>query len=86
MSTLKVSPGYTCINEEFEASLRRAFVDSKCDFIILDDRHQRFLIESVNFGVEQGWLKGSWAGADEQDEHMRFRLTKKGQEHFGLDS
>ena len=49
MSDLTISPGYSTIEEEFEASLRRAFFDNKCDYIVLYDHHQQFLWENTTF-------------------------------------
>ena len=82
---LVVSPGYESIEEEFEASLRRAFVDDKADYIVLYDRRERFLWESAAYGTERGWLDSGTllSDADEQSSEMRFRLTDKGRLHFG---
>ncbi len=33
---------------EYEAALRRAFVDRRCDFIMIDSRRQEFQIKSAN--------------------------------------
>lgn len=85
MSDLKISPGYDTIEQEFEASLRRAFVDGKADYIVLYDRRQRFLWESANYGMIQGWLTdGQLLQLDEQSSEVRFRLTPEGRKHFGL--
>lgn len=84
--TSKPSPDYTNIESEFEASLRRAFVDGHADYIVLYDRRERFLWESVWYAQEQGWLNDGklLSDADEQSSEARFRLTAKGREHFGL--
>jgi hypothetical protein len=86
MSELKVSPGYAKIEEEFEASLKRAFVDHEADYIVLYDKRQRFLFESVAYGQEKGWLGSIEEHEfDEQDTEWRIRLTDAGKEHFGIE-
>jgi hypothetical protein len=85
VSTLTVSAGYKTIEEEFEASLRRAFVDHKCDYIVLYDRRQQFLFESAAYGQEKGWLTAiEEVELDEQSTEWRLRLTPEGRQHFGL--
>lgn len=75
--------------EELEASLRRAFVDQRADFIILDSAHQKFLIESALFGFNQGWLTEKvnepppWPSQDGAS--IEYRLTEAGRKHFGLE-
>lgn len=80
----KPSVGYADIEAEFEASLRRAFVGHRADYIILDDRRQCFLGESAAYGVEQGWLTEQFVELDSQSSELRFRLTDKGRVHFGM--
>jgi hypothetical protein len=80
------SAGYDSIEQEFEASLRRAFVDHRADFIIIDDRRQRFRGESATFGEERGWLNGRLVQLDDQTSEIRYRLTESGRAHFGLEA
>jgi hypothetical protein len=85
MSDLKISPGYATIEEEFEASLRRAFVDGHTDFIILESRRERFRMECAAYGQKQGWLTDyEEVGPDEQSLVWILRLTEVGKKHFGL--
>jgi len=80
--------------EELEASLKRAFGDGKADYIEMDGHscRSRFLVESVDYGVNQGWIyrakdkneddvlgagMGQWSA-------MTYRLTAKGKKYFGL--
>lgn len=69
---------------ELEASLKRAFVDNRADYIILDDRRERFLIEGAMLGVEKGWLNEEFVEIDDQYSQLRCRLTEEGRKHFGL--
>lgn len=71
-------------NAEYEASLRRAFVAGRADYIIIDDRRQRFLIEGADYGLRQGWLSAQQVDIDDQSTQIRYRLTAAGREHFGL--
>lgn len=71
-------------DDELEAALKRAFVDGKADYIILDDRRQRFLIESACLGVEKGWLDEEFVEIEEQYSQLRYRLTDDGRKHFGV--
>jgi hypothetical protein len=84
MVELKVSPGFNTIEEEFEASLRKAFVDCKAKKIIIDSRHKHFQLASANFGIEKGWLEGTLVEYDEQSSAYEFRLTEVGKKYFGL--
>lgn len=81
-------------NEDLEASLKRAFADRRADFIIMDGQTMRnqFLVDSVNYGIGQGWLK---PGEDiDEDKALgqglgqyfayTYRLTEKGAKHFGV--
>ncbi len=68
---------------ELEDALRRAFVNHRCDFIIIDDRRQRFLIESAALGERKGWLAFELCDTDEQSTQWRYRLTPAGRAHFG---
>jgi hypothetical protein len=71
-------------NAEPEAALRRAFVDHHADYIVITSRRQQFQIESANYGIGQGWLKGEWDERDEQSAAWICRLTDQGRKHFGL--
>lgn len=81
-------------NEDLEASLKRAFADGRADYIIMDGQTMRnqFLVDSVNYGIEKGWLK---PGKDiDEDEVLgqglgqyfayTYRLTEKGTKYFGV--
>ena len=69
---------------EHEAALRRAFVDGRCDYIVIDSIHQRFQMDGVRAGLKCGWLTGEEKQIDEQDTQLRYRLTDTGRAHFGL--
>lgn len=85
MSRLKVSPGYRTIEDEFEASIRRAFVEGKADYISLYSRHQIFLCESAIYAEQRGWITGKLIQLDEQSSEMRYRLTNEGKKYFKLE-
>ena len=89
MNKLRVSPGYASIEDEFEATLRRAFVDNsdgtiKVDFIIVDSRRQLYLLECINWAVRKGWLSQKLNQIEEQYSRLEGRLTLRGKQHFGL--
>ena len=78
--------------EEFEASLRRAFVDRGADYIQVDghDLRNEFLRKSLRYGIDEGWLQrgkdldeddilGSGEG---QSLAYTYRLTDKGKRVF----
>lgn len=67
-----------------EAMLRRAFVDHRADYVVISSRRQQAQIESVNYGIERGWLTGEWDESDEQSTAFICRLTTAGRKHFGL--
>lgn len=71
-------------NTEKEAMLRRAFVDGRADFVMISSRREWRQIQSVNYGVDQGWLKSQWHDEDEQSTYITYRLTPDGRKHFGL--
>lgn len=71
---------------ELEGALRRAFVDHRADFIVIDSRKQVFQIASADLGINRGWLKGEWHEEDEQSTALVCRLTPKGRKHFGMQS
>ncbi len=77
-------PQYTTIEQEFEDSLRHAFVYQKADFIFYDSRRQVFLAECVNYGIYKGWLTGFLNEIEEQYSRFEVRLTPEGKRHFGL--
>lgn len=72
------------LEEEYEASLRRAFVDGRADYIILNDRRQQFLIECAAWGQQKGWLGPVEELGDSQSTEWHLRLTLEGKRHFGL--
>lgn len=84
MSDLKISAGYNTIEEEFEDSLRRSFVNNFADYIVIYDKRHRFLFESAAYGERLGWLSSEFVELDEQSSEMRYRLTEAGKKHFGL--
>lgn len=85
MSTLSVSPGYQTIEEEFEASLRKAFVDKRMPRIAIYSRRQQFQFESAAFGEEKGWLRQlGLVQLDEQSSEFQYELTAYGKRHFGI--
>ena len=72
--------------DEYEQSLRRAFVDRRADYIVITSRRERFQIEAANYGIEQGWLSGELDDRDVQSTAWVLRLTQQGREHFGLEA
>lgn len=95
MSDLTVSPGYATIEEEFEASLRRAFVDGKANYLWVDSAREppylwvysareRFRIESAAYGVERGWLEADLVEVHAHFSYVMWTLTDFGKKHFGL--
>lgn len=62
---------------EKEAMLRRAFVDRKADYIVIDNRRQQNQIEAANYGLDKGWLSSQWHD-DGQCTAVTFRLTSEG--------
>ena len=71
-------------DNEKEAMLRRAFVDHRADYIIIESRRERRQIESAAYGEERGWLKSAWRGDDPQSRYLEYRLTDEGREYFGI--
>lgn len=81
-------------DKDLEASLKRAFADRGANFIIVDGHTMRnqFLVDGVNYGLEQGWLKpGKDIDEDEILGHglgqylaYTYVLTDKGREYFGV--
>lgn len=71
-------------DDELEDALKRAFVDGKAPYVILDDRRQQFLIESAVMGVEKGWLTEELVDIEEQYSQLRYHLTDEGRKHFGV--
>jgi hypothetical protein len=71
--------------QEMEAALRRAFVDHRADYIyVVTSRRERFRLESVNYGMSQGWVSGDMDTRDDQATALICRLTDAGRAHFGL--
>ncbi len=69
---------------ELEAAIKRAFVDHRADFVIIDSHRDRFLIASAQLGVNKGWLSEKFVEIDEQSSQLQYRLTSEGKIHFGL--
>ena len=84
MSELKPAPGYSTIEQEFEDRLKRAFVEGKADFIYVDSRRDRFLIECMHFGIGKSWIKAEMNYIEEQYSRWEGRLTNYGKQYFGL--
>jgi len=82
------------LEKEFEASLRRAFVDKKGKSIIVDGHtlRNKFLRECVHYGEGKGWLqRGEDIDEDDvlgpgvgQSLAYTYGLTDKGREYFGI--
>ena len=68
--------------DELEAMLRRVFVDQHADCIVVSIRCQQRQIQSVGYGVAQGWLRMTVDNSDEQSTACVYRLTSKGRKHF----
>ncbi len=79
---------------DLEDSLKRAFVDARADYIILDTRRNKFLIDGIQYGLDKGWL---YKGEDIDEDKIlgpglgqyfahTFRLTDNGKEYFGLNN
>jgi hypothetical protein len=79
-----ISWGYPV--DEFEDSLRRAFVDGKADYIELDGNSGRFLHNCVGYGQEQGWLGPIKEDCIPGDQWTvwQVRLTDYGKKYFGV--
>lgn len=72
------------LTAEYEAALRRAFVERRADYIVIDSRRQEFQIKSASYGIDRGWLSGSIVESDPQSTAWVLRLTEAGREHFGV--
>ena len=73
---------------EYEQSLRRAFVDRRADFIVLDSCRtgQGFLAPAIAYCFDLGWLYCSqYDTSDEQSSIAQFRLTDAGKKFLGID-
>lgn len=61
------------------AALVRANARGAYDYVIIDDRRQRWLWMAAEISVEQGWLEpGVLVQLDEQSSELRFRVTEAG--------
>lgn len=79
---------------DLEGALRRAFMDRKADFIVVDghDLRSEFLRESLALGLTQGWLvkdknidEDDWLGRSRGQWYaFTYRLSKKGKKYFGI--
>jgi len=85
---------YEYDKNELEASLKRAFIGGKADFIIVDGHtlRNKFLREGLQLGLENGLLS---QGKDIDEDDLlgkgmgqylahTYRLTDKGKEYFNL--
>lgn len=72
---------------EYEAALRRSFVDLRADFIVLDDHTtgQRFRAACVAWAIDDGLLYCSGSESDGQQVVSSFRLTFEGRRRLGLE-
>lgn len=70
--------------EEFEESLKRAFVTYKADYVYLDSSMtgQRFRAAGVAWAVDKGWMRHDTTRDEGQSEIYTFRLTDEGKTHF----
>lgn len=66
--------------EDARAALVRANNSGRrFDFVVIEDRRQRWLWAAAEIGVEQGWLKpGKLVQLDEQSSELRYYLTDAG--------
>lgn len=78
-------PQYSYPEAELEAALRRAFVQHRADYILIDNRRDRFLCESAKLGLDRGWISGEVLEL-EQSTEVRYRLTEGGRTHFGVEA
>ena len=80
--------------EEFDASLRRAFVDRGANYIQIDGHTLRneFLRKTLQYGINKDWLQ---IGEDLDEDDIlgkgmgqylayTYRLTDEGKEYFGI--
>jgi hypothetical protein len=77
--------GYKTIEDEFEASLRRAFLGDRLSpgaFIVVYDRRQTFRLEGMGYGEAMGWLRVELVELDEQSSEYCGYLTEAGRTHF----
>jgi len=78
------SSEYESIEQEFEATIRRAFTPQPCGFIFYDSRRQVFFAECIAYGEERGWLDGKLNEIEAQYSRYEARLTDAGKLHFGF--
>lgn len=71
---------------DLEASLKRAFVDGRADFIVFDGNISRneFLTDGIEYGLSKGWLYKGETIDDGQWTTVRYRLSDQGKEYFGI--
>jgi len=79
-SHLKVSDGYSCLEEEMEARLRKQFIAHKADFFFINFSSPEFLQATVAYGLKKGWL----ADGEAHLEGIRYRLSPEGKKYFGV--
>ena len=80
--------GYDFDTTDLEASLRRAFVDRKFQTILYDGHTARnsFLRQSMDYGIELGWLFVESEVNESQYTAQNLALTDEGKKHFCLES
>ncbi len=59
------------------ASIQRAY-ERGADYLIIDNRQQRWLWEAAELGVSEGLLEEPTEVSDDQWSELRYRFTKKG--------
>jgi hypothetical protein len=71
---------------EWEASLRRAFVDHGMKSIGLDGWSGKFLWASARYGQLKGWLDDAKEHGSDEEQYtsISLRLTPLGRTHFGV--
>lgn len=71
--------------QAYEASLWRAFIRDRADYIVLDSNisGQRFVAAGVAWGIDNGLLRHDRTdSSDEQCEVYTFRLTDEGKKRL----
>ena len=81
----KPAEGFATIEEEFEARIRKAFVEKRAHSVWIHSSLEGFQIAMASFGKEKGWLEGELLDLDSQSSAMSFKLTEAGRKYFGLE-
>lgn len=80
----RLTPYVDRLPADYEISLRRAFVDARADYIVLDSKHQGFQFQGAQYGRKRGWLSEDRQESErEQYTRLVYRLTPAGRRHFG---